>query len=618
MWYKDEANGSHIYAADSEDLYHVDGRRAGRHGHGPGGGGRLLVARLLLDARRPLAGDGRPALERPRRIGPSSRGPSSAFRESVPTTATSAATARSSSRAPRPIFSISPIPSGPRRTRNRASTALRSRSPGSSSGTGALVCDRDAPFPLELGPPSGFRPAKRPESPLELETSDAKLAAAFAWAKGQALDYVFPAAVHDDPVGDWYEAALPSRFAFCMRDVSHQATGAQALGLAAFNRNMLGKFARGDQPVARFLLLLGDRQVGPAGPGRLQERQGLLVQPAGQLRRPRRLLAPVPLDGRQGLYRGPGLPRVLSPDGQGLYRSLGQGRRRHPRASPGVRQPRARRLRRRAVLGPDGVSAPTSSPPMARAFDSYAAILEVRGEARGGRGRFRERAAALEERVTRREWWNEARGQVRRLGRSRAARSSSRTCSGTASSRSTSASSPPGRGATRRSAASWDAEPEGIEIESYLPEIFYRYGADEAAYAEILALSDPAKKRREYPEVPFAVIGAIATGLMGVRPDAADADRRDALAAHGRDGLGRAAGTCPSSTAVIDVRHDGRRRTTLHRPLGRERSSGRPSSTGVWDELEVDGVARKAAHGADEAGRPVSWMTDRDVGRRRR
>ena len=42
--------------------------------------------------------------------------------------------------------------------------------------------------------------------------------------------------------------------------------------------------------------LLGDRQVGPAGPSRLQERPGLLVQPAGQLRRPRRLLAPISLD----------------------------------------------------------------------------------------------------------------------------------------------------------------------------------------------------------------------------------------------------------------------------------------------------------------------------------
>src|SRR5579884_1225197 len=54
---------------------------------------------------------------------------------------------------------------------------------------------------------------------LELSTSDTKLEAAFAWARHQALAYAFDG----DPVGKWYEAALPGRQAFCMRDVSHQS-----------------------------------------------------------------------------------------------------------------------------------------------------------------------------------------------------------------------------------------------------------------------------------------------------------------------------------------------------------------------------------------------------------
>lgn len=39
---------------------------------------------------------------------------------------------------------------------------------------------------------------------------------------------------HDgtDSVGYWYEAALPQRETFCMRDVSHQSVGAQILGLS--------------------------------------------------------------------------------------------------------------------------------------------------------------------------------------------------------------------------------------------------------------------------------------------------------------------------------------------------------------------------------------------------
>src|SRR6266852_4537448 len=76
-------------------------------------------------------------------------------------------------------------------------------------------------------------------SNLELKSSDTHLVEAFDWAKGQALAYVFDG----DPVGPWYEAALPGRRAFCMRDVSHQAAGAQALGLAKYTHNMLHRFA---------------------------------------------------------------------------------------------------------------------------------------------------------------------------------------------------------------------------------------------------------------------------------------------------------------------------------------------------------------------------------------
>ncbi len=43
----------------------MESRRARDHERGPGRPGRFLVAGLLLDARRPLEGDGRPALERP-------------------------------------------------------------------------------------------------------------------------------------------------------------------------------------------------------------------------------------------------------------------------------------------------------------------------------------------------------------------------------------------------------------------------------------------------------------------------------------------------------------------------------------------------------------------------
>lgn len=72
-----------------------------------------------------------------------------------------------------------------------------------------------------------------------MASNDSVLVKDFEWAKKQAMAFVFRG---DDPAGHWYEAALPRRFAFCMRDVSHQLVGAQMLGLADINKNLLAKF----------------------------------------------------------------------------------------------------------------------------------------------------------------------------------------------------------------------------------------------------------------------------------------------------------------------------------------------------------------------------------------
>lgn len=82
--------------------------------------------------------------------------------------------------------------------------------------------------------------SKLPQADIAVFTStDKALEDAYDWARKTALSYS-----HDgtDSVGYWYEAALPQREAFCMRDVSHQSVGAQVLGLTEHNRNMLMRF----------------------------------------------------------------------------------------------------------------------------------------------------------------------------------------------------------------------------------------------------------------------------------------------------------------------------------------------------------------------------------------
>jgi hypothetical protein len=57
-----------------------------------------------------------------------------------------------------------------------------------------------------------------------------------------------------------------------------------------------------------------------------------------------------------------------------------------------------------------------------------------------------------------------------------------------------------------------------VEAESYLPETLFKYGRTSAAYQVLFDLAAPNKLRREYPEVSYAIVGAIICGAMGIEP----------------------------------------------------------------------------------------------------
>jgi hypothetical protein len=61
----------------------------------------------------------------------------------------------------------------------------------------------------------------------------------FNWAQKTSNGYIGD---DNDPVGPWYEAALPKREAFCIRDVSHQSIGTEILWQGKQNLNMFRKF----------------------------------------------------------------------------------------------------------------------------------------------------------------------------------------------------------------------------------------------------------------------------------------------------------------------------------------------------------------------------------------
>ena len=601
MWYKDEANGSHIYAADSEDLSKwtvagpvvTDKAQEGAAVFWWQGSYWMLVDRWqgmgVLKS-----GDLANWTEQPGTIlgMPGTRpddGDIGRHGEVVV-------------QGPEAYLFYFTHPAGPKSHTEPGKHRSSLQVARLEFRDGALVCDRDKPFPLALVPPSGFKPAKRPESPLSLETPDANLAVAFDWAKGQALDYVYPAAVHGDPVGDWYEAALPSRFAFCMRDVSHQATGAHALGLAAFNRNMLGKFARAIDPSRDFCSYWEiDKWDRPAPVDYKSDKDFWYNLTAN--------FDVLDACWRQFLWTGDPA-YVTDPAFLEFYRlTVGEYIEAWDKDGDGIPEHRPEYGYRglggydegpfsdQGLYGSDLIAA------MARAFESYAGIRQTLGNREDG-DPFFERAEGLRK-LYEEGWWSEERGRY----------ADGRVQGGALVHQDVIWNgvfplyfgfipAGPRRELTLRRII--DAKPEGIEIESYLPEILYRYGQDQAAYARIIALTDPAKERREYPEVPFAVVGAVATGLMGVRPNWCW--RRIWT----RSGLTTATPWAelrglPVFDGLVDIRHDGKHRTRLHLRSGTD-ISWMAMFEGTWDTLEVDGVAETAYQGEDESGQPISWL----------
>jgi len=465
-----------------------------------------------------------------------------------------------------------------------------------------IVCDRDRPFSLELIPPSSFTPARRPASALELETSDSKLAAAFAWAKRQALDYVFPASVHGDPVGDWYEAALPGRFAFCMRDVSHQAAGAQALGLAATNLNMLRRFAQGISPDRDFCSYWEiDKWNRPAPVDYKNDKDFWYNLPSN--------FDVLDACWRQFLWTAD-RTYVEEPAFLDFYRlSVNDYIKAWDKDGDGIPEHRPEYGNRGLGSYDEGPSsekmlfASDLLVAQARAFESYAAILDVRGEKEEARS-WRHKAAGLREKYEA-GWWSASLGRYAYFASPDGSLDYEDAYWGALTSLYFGLITTGARGdAVLKSILT--REPENIETESYLPEIFYAYGADEAARSEILKLSDPAKKRREYPEVPFALIGAITTGLMGIQ---ADARTRTVETRSGLTGGTEWAElrNVPVFNSRVDVRHDGRKKTGCAVRSG----AGvvwKAVIEGDWEELEVNGVGRKALHGEDTGGRNISWV----------
>ena len=360
-------------------------------------------------------------------------------------------------------------------------------------------------------------------SPLTFSTTDPQLQQSFDWAKHQALAYV---SSEQNPVGDWYEAALPGRNAFCMRDVSHQAMGAQALGLSAQNKNMLYRFA---QAVSASRDWAGyweiDREGKPSSADYVSDDDFWYNLPANfdVMNAALRMFAwtgdatyitdPVFLN----FYRhtvtdyidhwqlGPNdilsRPRIMN-------RRLKSGKFVEARGIPGYTE-----NRKDFNLGTDLLAAEY------RALRLYSELQRLRGFPADA-PRLDSRAAGVAH-VLEAQGWN---SQERHFFN--ALQPGGGVGTGDAFVLYFQAATNPEqlKAAFEELKRQTGGPAPGIEEQSYRPEILFQFNDPENAYAQILDLSRAGRERREYPEVSYAIIGSIVTGMMGVNVVPANTD----------------------------------------------------------------------------------------------
>jgi tetratricopeptide (TPR) repeat protein len=355
-------------------------------------------------------------------------------------------------------------------------------------------------------------------SKVEFDSSNIKLNEGFYWAKSQALKYVFTG----DTVGDWYEASLPSRYAFCMRDVAHQSTGAQVLGLYKFNKNMLEKFAQNISEKRDWCSYWEINKFDSPAPVDYKSDEDFWYNLPANFDI---------LDCCYRQYQWTGDRDYINSDVfLNFYeRTVEDYIKAWDINNDGIMEHKGP-VNYRGIasymedcvgtidnfVGHDMICAQYAG------FMAYATILKLNGDVQKSKI-YEEKAENLKD-MFNSKWWSDDRQSYYGF-----------TCldgefyipKGCDDDFNTASSMPLYFGIAEGSHKIKKAlksviscKGTNVESMSYFPEILYRYGCSDEAYKYLMKLIDPALKRREYPEVSYAVIGSIATGMMGIKPDA--------------------------------------------------------------------------------------------------
>lgn len=475
-----------------------------------------------------------------------------------------------------------------------------------------MFCKRSSPhlhsfLLLSVASLAGACISPAPETssqPIAIESSIEGLGARFAWARDTALSYAHSGA---DSVGLWYEAALPGRDAFCMRDVSHQALGAHFLGLDEHTRNMLFQFARHISEEKDWCSYWEIHKDG--GPATVDYRD----DSAFWYNLPANFDV---MDASYRMYQWTGDQTYIEHPvflafyeksvtdfvdrwGLGKDELLSRSRLVN-RDSFDLNDPyqTARGIPTYHESGVDGVRFGIDLLSFqVAAYRAYAQILEATGQPAKST-EYLSRAVSTANLLTE-VFFKPELQQFHDLY--------------------TENDETLVAGNMQLFALYNDAVPnldhaellvnnlvsqkrENIEMGSYFPEVLYRYGKYGEALDMIMMLTADSTSRRTYPEVSYAVVGAIATGLMGIAPldkgistiSRLDSDEDFVALTH-----------FSHRKTIASLRHEGKKKSILDVHSG-EKLLWKAVFEGNHPILEVKGRKIRATPGVDGRGKPVS------------
>ena len=439
---------------------------------------------------------------------------------------------------------------------------------------------------------------------LSFSSSDTALQTAFYRAKEMALHYK---GKPGDPVGPWYESALPPRYAFCMRDVSHQSLPAEILGMSAANKNMFTLFAKNisaskdwcsyweinkwGKPApadyrndtafwynlpANFDILnacwnlylwTGDKDYISDGAFKNfysksanEYIESWVLQPDSLLTRPAHPNAGSSFDINDDFHRCRGLSSY----------------------SEGVKD---------IKVGIDLVAA------LYRGLLSYAEILKINGKTAEAK-QIELKAVPYQQHIDK-YWWDKSASRYNTFYSNSGAFGKN-------------------EGETfllwfdalndstrkRKTIEHILTEKWNVENMSYFPYLFYKNGYWDEAVHYMLLLTDPATERREYPEVSYGVILGFTNGLMGIQPDA----RFNRVQTIYKTNIIKTASikNVPLLGTLISVTHSLKK--TEFSNKGKQAVTWRAAFYGSHEKIMVDGKEQKATIEKDEAAKPVSYV----------